>query len=97
MRATGTDLRINVRTLVDGAIVGGMSYALDATLTRPARVRPPKKRGELHELGEELLRQVDLQGREVKSVEVTHITVDIALRQPSDDEDDDKDDNDDRY
>jgi hypothetical protein len=92
--AVGTDLRIKVRTLIDGAIVGGMSYVLDPTLKRPPRVRPPKKHGKLHELGEELLRHAHIHGREVKSIEVTHIIVDIALRRPCEDDDEDHEDDD---
>jgi hypothetical protein len=88
VRAAGNDLRIKVRTLVDGAIVGGMSYALDANIKRPPSVRLPDKRHRLLELGEELLRDGVLNGSKVESVEITHIIVDIALRRTIQDDDD---------
>ena len=80
------DLRIKVRTLVDGAIVGGMSYALDASLKQPPRERPGKRRRRLDKLVREL-GLADLGNREVESVKVTHIIVDIALADPCDDDD----------
>jgi hypothetical protein len=86
IRAAGTDLRIKVRTLVDGAIVGGMSYALDSSLKEPPRERPGKRRHRL----EKLVRELGLEefgNREVESVKVTHIIVDISLADPCDDED----------
>jgi 8-oxo-dGTP pyrophosphatase MutT (NUDIX family) len=64
---------------------------LDPTLKRPPRVRPDGKRRRLDEIGEELLRSVDLRDREVKSVDVTHIIVDIALGEcPRDEGDEEK-------
>jgi hypothetical protein len=88
VRAAGGNVTIKVRTRVDGSVVGGMSYALDPTLKRPPRGRPDGKRRRLDEIGEELLRSVDLRGREVKSVDVTHIIVDIALGESYEDEND---------
>lgn len=42
VRKAGQDLRIRVRMRVDGSIVGGMSYALDPSLTRPPRTPSPQ-------------------------------------------------------
>jgi hypothetical protein len=90
VRAAGGDVVIKIRTRIDDRVGGGMSYALDPTLKRPPRVRPDGKRRRLDEIGEELLRSVDLRGREVKSVDVTHIIVDIALGECPRDEDDEE-------
>lgn len=90
VRAAGPDLRIRVRSLVDGAIIGGMSYALDPSLKRPPIVHlPPKKRLRL----EDVIKDLDLRGlshREVESIEVTHIIVDIALQNSFEEEDADE-------
>jgi hypothetical protein len=94
VRKAGQDLRIRVRMRVDGSIVGGMSYALDPSLTRPPRTRPGKRRGRLDELAEELLESLDLRQREVRAVDVTHIVLDVELgartrhHDPEDEEDD---------
>ena len=88
VRGAGPDLRIKVRTLFDGAIVGGMSYALDPSLKRPPRDRPVKRRRRLDELAEEIS-LLDLRGRNVESVKVTYIIVDIALTDSCDDDEDD--------
>jgi hypothetical protein len=79
VRKAGQDLRIRVRMRVDGSIVGGMSYALDPSLTRPPRTRPRKRRGRLDELAEELLESLDMRQREVRAVDVTHIVLDVEL------------------
>lgn len=94
VRKAGQDLRIRVRMRVDGSIVGGMSYALDPSLTRPPRTRPRKRRGRLDELAEELLENLDLRQREIRAVDVTQIVLDVELgartrhHDPEDEEDD---------
>ena len=85
IRAAGADLRIRVRTLVDGAIVGGMSYALDPSLKQPPRERRGKRRRRLDKLVKELGLE-ELGDREVESVKVTHIIVDISLADPCDED-----------
>ena len=90
VRAAGSNVRVKVRTRIDGSVVGGMSYTLDPTLKRPPGDGRKKRRHRLDEIGEQLLRSVDLRARDVKSVEVTHIIVDITLSDScNDDEDDD--------
>lgn len=82
VRKAGEDLRIRIRMRVDGSVVGGMSYAIDPHLTRPPRTRPGKQRGRLDELAEELLEGLDLRHREVHSVDVTHVILDVELGGP---------------
>jgi hypothetical protein len=89
VRAAGDDLRIRIRTLVDGSIIGGMSFALDLAMKRPPNFRPPKHRDRLDELAEHLLGSLDLQHREVRSIDVTHVVIDIELGDRRDDEPDD--------
>lgn len=70
---------------MDGAIVGGMSYALDPSLKQPPRERRGKRRRRLDKLVKELGLE-ELGDREVESVKVTHIIVDISLADPCDED-----------
>jgi hypothetical protein len=94
----GGDLRVRVRTRAEGSVVGGMSYQLDPTLKRPPGARPKRRRRKhLEELAERLLAGLDLREREVRSVDVTHIVVDVELERRkhhhrTHDRDDDRDD-----
>ncbi|MGE5111729.1 MAG: hypothetical protein ACM3JB_12785, partial [Acidobacteriaceae bacterium] len=88
VRAAGTELRVKVRGLVDGAIIGGMSYALDPDLKRPDGGRPPRK----HRRLSDVLKEIDLLSlghREIESIEVTHIILDIALEDSCERDDED--------
>jgi hypothetical protein len=82
---------IRLRTLVDGAIVGGMSYALDPHLSRPPSPFPPRKRASRSGgLAEELLEGLEVRRREVRSVEITKVTLEIEFADCDDEHEEDE-------
>jgi hypothetical protein len=89
VRVAGADLRVKVRSLMDGAIIGGMSYALDPDLKRADGGRPPRK----HRRLSDVFKDIDLCSlghREIESIEVTHIILEIALEKPCERDDEDE-------
>ena len=81
---------IKIRTLLDGIIVGGMSYQVDPALRRPPRERPRRaRREESEELAEKLLESIGLADREVESVRLRKVTIDIEVEDEEEDEDSD--------
>jgi zinc metalloprotease ZmpB len=82
---------IRLRTLVDGAIVGGMSYALDPHLSRPPSPFPPRRRASRSGgLAEELLEGLEVRRREVRSVEITKVTLEIEFADCDDEHEEDE-------
>jgi hypothetical protein len=58
---------LRLRTKLDGMVVGGMSYSVDATLKRPPREVPPRhKRRAGRRAAEELLEALDLPSADVQ-------------------------------
>jgi len=71
---------IRLQALIDGLIVGGMSYAVDPTLRLPAPERPERPEGPAcKEAAQQLLECLDLPAERVRKVRVRRITIDIDL------------------
>jgi hypothetical protein len=76
----GSEAIIRVQTLVDGLIVGGMTYAIDPALKLPPREHPePKKDQACRQEARDLLRCLGLPDEPVRKVRVRRITLDIDL------------------
>jgi hypothetical protein len=77
VRKAGSSAVIRVRAVIDGCVVGGMSYAIDPTLKRPSE-RPPKYANEgAKELAAELLQALDLPAGGVDSTRIKRVTIEI--------------------
>lgn len=80
VEAAGKDTVIEVLSLVDNQLVGGMTYLIDSKLKEPP-VEVPKapKKPDCSDVAKDLLDCLKVPVDEVKSVRVKRITVDIDL------------------
>jgi zinc metalloprotease ZmpB len=77
----GTQAMIEIHTLMDGQLIGGMSYAIDPKMKTPAVELPAKAdKAECKDAAKELLDCLNLPSDEVKAVRVKRITVEIDLK-----------------
>lgn len=80
VKAAGADRMIEVRTLLDGQVIGGMSYLVDPDLAVQPNERPAKPGGaECTGAARELLACLDLPGHEVSCVRIRRVSVDIDV------------------
>jgi hypothetical protein len=81
VEAAGTKAAIEVLTLIDSQVVGGMSYAINPKMKTPA-VEFPEATGrpDCRRKAKNLLDCLDVPAGEVKSVQIKRITVDIDLK-----------------
>ncbi len=83
--AAGSSAVIRLETLIDGLIVGGMTYAVDPTLRLPAPEHPTKPEGAVcKEAAQELLECLDLPTGHVRKVRIKRVTIDIDLEEECD-------------
>jgi hypothetical protein len=75
------DRDIKVHAFANDALIGGMTYRLDPTITEPYNA---KRRKDCTSEAEKLLECLDVHDKEVCSVEIKEITVGIKLKKESD-------------
>lgn len=77
----GADAMIDLEAYVDNMPVGGMSYHIDPGLKIPPRELPEvADRPDCQDVAEDLLECLNIPAKDVKSVKIKRITVDIDLQ-----------------
>jgi hypothetical protein len=73
------DRLIRVHSLIDGIVIGGMSYAIDPRLQAPPRERGPVRVADCDDAAAKLLECLGIAGRRVRGARLKKISVEIDL------------------